>query len=163
MKYYLLIPAGIFPYVLLISLYCLFSETLTPLFLIGVLFLLFLVAFICNAVFVSLSMVQKWNAKGIALANMVVKLIQIPAYLAIFVLGVLFFISIFTYVFSIFFILYDAAAILLTGLIGVAAVIRAHAEGRATDAFAVINGILQFIFCVDVVSSIVVYVRARKK
>lgn len=94
---------------------------------------------------------------------MVVKLIQIPAYLAIFVLGVLFFISIFTYVFSIFFILYDAAAILLTGLIGVAAVIRAHAEGRATDAFAVINGILQFIFCVDVVSSIVVYVRARKK
>ncbi len=101
-KYYLLIPAGVFPYALIVALLCIFYQIVTPLLLLCMLFLLFIVSFICNAVFVSLSMVQKWDARGIALANMVVKLIQIPAYLAIFVLGVFFFISVFTFAFSIF-------------------------------------------------------------
>ncbi len=162
-KYYLLFPAGTFPYVLLFSLYGLFFKGVNPFFLLVLLFLLFLISFICNAVFFSLSMAQKWDAKRIALANMIVKLIHIPAYLAIFVLGVLFIISIFTYVISIFFILFDVAAILLTGLIGVSAVIRARAEGKITDAFTVINGILQFIFCADVVSSIIAFVKAKKR
>ena len=44
-----------------------------------------------------------WGARQTAFFNMLIKLVQIPAYLAIFVLGVLFFLTIFTYAFSVFF------------------------------------------------------------
>ena len=43
------------------------------------------------------------GSKTDSLFNMLIKLVQIPAYLAIFVLGVLFFLTIFTYAFFCFF------------------------------------------------------------
>ena len=58
-----------------------------------------------------------------------VKLCQIPAYILIFLLGVAFFFSIFTFAFSLALAVLDGLALLLSGLLTVAAVIRADRQG----------------------------------
>ena len=47
--------------------------------------------------------------------------------------------------------------IALSGLVGLAAVLRCRMEGRLTARAAIVNGILQFVFCADVISAIWVY------
>ncbi len=169
-KYLLLIPSLLFPYSLLFALYCIYSgflmDTLfwnSPLLLLFYLFVLFAVSLSCNVTFLILSVSRKWNPKSISLANLLVRLLQIPAYSMIFVLGVLLFLSIFTYAVSIFFIFFDCVSIFLTGLIGAASIIRCIGTGKCTKSFAVVNGALQFVFCADVISAIIVLVKCRKK
>ena len=53
--------------------------------------------------------------------------------------------------------LLDVLAIFLSGLVGLAAVLRCRAEGRLTDKAAIVNGIFQFVFCADIISAIWVY------
>ena len=103
------------------------------------------------------------DSRRLAFANMLIKIIHMPAYIVIFVLGVLFFMTIFTFAFSIFFVLFDLAAIFMTGLIGLAANSVEHRKGETGKAFAVINSILQFVYCADVVSAIMVFTRSRKQ
>lgn len=55
----------------------------------------------------------------------------------------------------------DAA--LLTGLIGVAAVVRCRSGHALSKKSSVVNGILQFVFCADVVSAVVVFVQASRR
>jgi len=135
-KYCLLIPSLLFPYSLLFALYCIYSGFLmntlfknSPLLLLFFLFVLFAVSLSCNVTFLILSVSRKWNPQSISFANFLVRLLQIPAYIVIFVLGVLLFISIFTYVVSIFFIFFDCLSIFLTGLVGTASVIRCYGTG----------------------------------
>ncbi len=99
------------------------------------------------------------SARRLALGSMAVKLVQIPAYAAWFILGVAFFLFA---GFALAFIV-DAMAILLSGLVGLAAVLRCRAEGKLERKAAVIHGILQFIFCADVFSAVWVYIKSRKE
>jgi len=94
--------------------------------------------------------------------NMVIKLVHIPAYVAIFILGFAFLLTIFTFVFSIFLFILDVMTIFLTGVIGLSGVIRGYFEKKLSMKSAVIHGILQFVFCVDVISAIIVYRKAKK-
>ena len=95
--------------------------------------------------------------------NMLIKLVQIPAYLAIFVLGVLFFLTIFTYAFSVFFVLFDCITIFLTGFVGLTANLRVYKERKCSGSFAALNSVCQFVFCIDVISAVVVYICSRKE
>ena len=99
-KYLLLIPSLLFPYSLLFALYCIYSgflmDTLfwnSPLIVLLYLFILFAASLSCNAVFLVLSISKKWKPRSISLANLLVRLLQIPAYSMIFVLGILLFLS----------------------------------------------------------------------
>lgn len=94
---------------------------------------------------------------------MVVKLIQIPAYIAIFFLSVLCFSMLFTIGIAVVLLLFDCASILLTGLIGVASIIRCYSNNIISKNFSVVNWVLQFVFCVDVISAIVIFVQANRK
>ena len=60
------------------------------------------------------------------------------------------------------FFLFDVLTIALSGLLGVAAVSRAQEEGIFTKYHAERLGIFQFIFCVDVVASMISYCRLRR-
>ena len=51
----------------------------------------------------------------------------------------------------------DVMTIALSGLVGLAAVLRCRVEGRLTNKAAAVNGILQFVFCADIISAIWVY------
>ena len=90
-KFILLLPSTIFPYSLLFALYCLFTGFLIEsLFynnifvLLSYLLVLFIVAMTCNILFLVFSISKKWDSNKISLANMLIKLIQIPAYVLIF-------------------------------------------------------------------------------
>lgn len=169
-KYILLLPSAIVPYSLLFALYCIFSGFLMESLFRSSIFVvllyisvLFVIALLCNIIFFALSISRKWPSEQIALANMMIKLIQIPAYVLIFILGVIFSISIFTYAFSFFFVIFDFLTIFLTGLIGVSAVVRCYRDGKVSEEFSVVNGILQFVFCVDVISAGTVFIKSKSK
>ncbi len=170
LKYLLLVPCLLFPYVLLLSLACLFRGGMEIFFAGNILYLLaamlgyLLITLVCTVTYTVLAIRHRWDAVATARASMIVKLAQIPAYVAIFVLGVLFLITIFTMGFSLFFVLYDGLSVLLSGLVGLVAVIRGRREccGRRPIAFWAIMGVLQFWFCLDVVAAIVVYAQAKQ-
>ncbi len=163
-KYILLLPGAVFPYTLLFALYCVFTGFLTDslfnnnvLILLFYLFLFFMVSLACNIIFFVLGICKNWNSRKISMANMIIKCVQIPAYILIFVLGIVFLFTIFTFGFSIFFVLFDCCAIFLTGLTGLCAVIRGYVDGKISKSFFIVNGLLQFIFCADVISAIIVF------
>ena len=94
---------------------------------------------------------------------MIVKLIQIPAYLTIFVLGALFLITIFTYAITIILFLIDCVTLFLSGLLTISSVINASRSQLITKRDAVIFSILQFFFVSDVFSSIILFIHLREK
>ena len=94
---------------------------------------------------------------------MIIKLSQIPAYIAIFVLGAIFLITIFTFAFTFFFIVYDAISIFLSGIIGVAASLRAKDEKLVSGQSFILYGIAQFIYCADVFVAIFLFVKTKPK
>ena len=109
-RFLLLIPVMIQPYILLFALYSIFiSQYIVErffggngLWLLFVIFVTIVISFICTLVYMPFCLAKGWGARQTAFFNMLIKLVQIPAYLAIFVLGVLFFLTIFTYAFSVF-------------------------------------------------------------
>ena len=97
----------------------------------------------------------RWQGRRLALASMIIKLVQIQNYVVLFLgaagLGLLF------PAIAVFIWLFDVMTIFLSGLVGLAGVIRCRVEGRLTTKAAVVNGILQFVFCADVFSAVWVY------
>lgn len=101
---------------------------------------------------------NRWTVRELARVNLFIKLVHIPAYVFWFAAGILFFL--FMGAPLAFFM--DVMAISLSGLVGLAAVTRCKKEGVLTGKQAVIHGILQFIFCADVVSAIILYRKTRE-
>ena len=102
---------------------------------------------------------KHWTARELALANMLIKLIHIPSYMFWFIFGI----AMILFMGPVWAFLMDAMTIALSGLAGLAAVLRCRAEGRLTTGAAVVSGILQFVFCADVFSAIWVYIKSRKE
>lgn len=92
---------------------------------------------------------------------MIIKIIQIPAYLFIFAIGFVCLITIFTVGISFVLLILDGVSIILSGLIGVFVVRRCYADGILTRTEMVIHSILQFVFCLDVVSAIIVFRKVK--
>ena len=102
---------------------------------------------------------ERYTPLALARAVMIVKLVQIPAYAGILLLGMGFSLTVYFAVNVVFF-LFDVLTIALSGLLGVAAVSRA--QEIFTKYHAERLGIFQFIFCVDVVASMISYCRLRR-
>ena len=159
------------PYILLFALYSIFINQYiverffggNGLWLLFVIFVTIVISFICTLVYMPFCLAKGWGARQTAFFNMLIKLVQIPAYLAIFVLGVLFFLTIFTYAFSVFFVLFDCITIFLTGLVGLTANLRLYKERKCSGSFAALNSVCQFVFCIDVISAVIVYICSRKE
>ena len=170
MKRYLqLLFVILFPYLNITLTLLLFMKTAWvttvlghPIWLSVILLAAFLIALVSSIVVLIVSLVNRWDALKFARLNMVIKLIHIPAYLIIFLFGVASFITIFTFAFSAVFVVLDCLTICLTGIIGLASVIRSVAEKKLSITAGVVHGILQFIFCADVVSAVILYITVNK-
>ena len=170
------VPALLLPYLTLLTLATIFLSTTVPFFewvMYGVfsanaLYLLaaFLISCFAVAVFsvicFFISIYKKWDCVSLAKLFMIVKLIQIPAYVLIFILGVFMAITVFTIPFSIALFLFDCFSLVLTGIGVISAVINAIRQGVSTPKELFWLAIAQFFFCVDVVASIVLYVKLKK-
>lgn len=143
-KVLLLVGAGLFPYAVL------FARRLSVVFIVGL---------VCAVTLFILSRRERWPAQNLALCSMLLKLAQIPAYILFFLMGMsgVFFVQFLAATLIIAWFI-DALTILLSGIVGLAAVTRCRNERLLTRAEYVIHGILQFIFCLDVLSAIIVVI-----
>ena len=174
--FFIFIPIALFPYLILFTLATIFLSTDIPffrwimesvfdsnaLFLIAALLLYFILTALLSIICFVVSIYAKWDALSLAKAAMITKLIQIPAYILIFALGFMFLITIFTYPFSFALFMLDCLSIFLTGLWVVAAIISAIRNNSFSfiEIFWVI--LLQFVFCADVISSVVFYNKLKR-
>lgn len=117
---------------------------------------------LCNLIFIVLSFVKKWDHLELCKINMIVKLIHVPGYIAIFIFGIIFLLTPFTIGFSIFFFLYDCLSLVLSGIIGLSAILSMKKKGQKLSGFYLLNCFLQFVFCLDIVSSILVFATVSK-
>ena len=176
-NFWMVIPTLLLPYLALFTLATVFLSTKVAffkyimdsvfdsnvLFLIAAFILCCIVATVLDIICVSFSISKKWSALSFAKVVMIIKLIQIPAYILIFILGVLLAITIFTIPFSIALFLSDCLSLALTGALAVSAMINSIRQGafQLRDVFAMI--IMQFVFCADVVVFIIFYIRLKNK
>jgi len=108
------------------------------------------------AVFIK-GVTKKKKSLEILRFNMIIKLIHIPAYLLIFVVGLICSLGILTIGITIVLMILDGMTIILSGLIGLGGVISSLREDKLSIKKAVMHGILQFVYCADIISSIVIY------
>ncbi|HEX3017860.1 MAG TPA: hypothetical protein VHP31_08420 [Caproicibacter sp.] len=129
----------------------------------GLLYLLifYAAALVCSVATFIIGLVKKWNPQELLHINMVIKLIHIPAYILIFIIGLVCLLTIFTFAISIVLMILDSMTIFLSGLIGLGGIIRSYSENKLSKKAAVMHGILQFVFCADVISSIIVYRKVK--
>ena len=170
LKYLKMIPVIIYPYiyVLILALFFLFVDVLPEdttdisLLIIAVIYNLYsFVIVIVNAVQTARG---KLTAGQAARMNLIIKGIQIPAYIMHFILG---FIGLAMSVWGIGFLLWavliDLLTILLTSISSIGCSIRMRKERLVSLPGAIFMGIGCFIYCADVAIAIVYVVKARKK
>ena len=173
LKYLKMIPVIIYPYiyVVILAVFLMFLSVLPSDFNDAASLGLLIVAVIYNLysfIVVIVNAVQgargKMTARQAARMNLIIKGVQIPAYIMHFILG---FIGLAMSVWGIGFVLWailiDLLTILLTGISSIGCSIRMRKEGILSTAAAILMGIGCFIYCVDVVIAIVYVVKARKK
>lgn len=169
------VPIVIVPYLALFALATIFFSTKVSLFnwimesifvgnalyLIAATLLYCLLVVVLSIVCFFVNIYKKGNALSLAKFAMIIKLAQVPAYLCIFVLGVIFTITVFTIPFSIGLFVIDCLSVFITGLFVISSVITATRNDifKLKEFFWVIP--LQFIFCADVISSIVLYMKLK--
>ncbi len=175
-NFWMVIPILLLPYLALFTLATVFLSTKidffryimkdvfgsNALYLIGTFILFCILATILGIICFAFSIYNKWDALSLAKTVMIIKLIQIPAYVLIFALGVFLAITIFAFPLSIGLFLFDCFSLFLTGALVVSAAINSIKQGlfKLKDILWVM--ILQFFFCADVISSIIFYVKLKK-
>lgn len=176
-KIWMILPMVLLPYltlfalaIILFSAKCAFFEyIMVSIFhgnacnLIAALLLYYIIAALFSIVCFIAGIRKGWNALPLAKSAMLVKLIHAPAYVLIFILGVLLASTIFTIPFSVGLFLLDCLTLFLSGLLTTASIMNAIRQGvfKCKDIFWFF--ILQFVFCADVVASIVFYLKLKEK
>lgn len=172
----LAIPICLLPYLALFTIATVFFSTKITFFkfimesvfqnsgliLIAAFFLCCIIVALLSIVYTILSLYKEWDPLPIAKLAMIVKLIQLPAYIMIFIVGAFLVFTIFTIFFSIGLFLFDCLSLFITGILVISAVVNSEKKGifKAKQVIWVI--IMQFIFCLDVISAIIFYIKLKK-
>ncbi|MCI8629455.1 MAG: hypothetical protein HFE57_08150 [Firmicutes bacterium] len=167
-KLFLAIFIILFPYSIVLLITSLFHTTLMKylfhnniyigVFYIGTLWIIALI----SAIFICIkNIINNNNALETAKINMIIKILQIPAYIFIFIIGLACLFTIFTFGISFLLITLDCASIFLTGIIGVSAVKCNYTEKILSSKELFLYSILQFVFCADIVSAVILYQKSK--
>ena len=176
-KTWLLIPTTIFPYIILCALESIFlltgvsffSDIMKTIFNNNALSLLLTLVIYClfacilNVIHFIICLKNNNDALKIAKTAMIVKTIQIPAYLLIFCAGSLFVFSLFTIPFSIVLLIFNYITLVLTGLITISSIINSVKHSVFKTKEVILVTLLQFVFCADVVATIIYYNMLKKR
>ena len=101
-----------------------------------------------------------WTARRLLFWNMVLKLCNIPFYIGVFFVGLM--MSVFVIPLLLPLILIDYSVLLPSTTYGLSGVLQARRAGHIGAKTLVIFSIMQFFFCLDVVSAVWMYASARK-
>ena len=176
-RIWFMLPSALIPYLVLAAMATVFFSTRNPVcewivetvfagniwFLLGAFFLFVLLAALLSAVCFALSIRGEWDPCSLAKTALIIKCFQIPAYLVLFVLGVLLLVGVFTFAVSGLLLLLNFAAVVMSSLLSLAAVTLAARKRVFTKQEAVLFSLLQFVFVADVVCTVLVYLRLSGK
>lgn len=171
-KYLKMLPLLLYPYIYMLALFGYFFLVMkidgsARMQSYGLLFLLCF-AVVCNlyvliAVIVMLvrAVKGKYSAKELAKMNFLIKLIQVPAYLIHFLLGCLGVLASVWGIGIVFWaVLIDIITISLTGFNGIGACVQSYREKKVGKGGAILFAIMNFLFCVDVIGSLVLFIKS---
>lgn len=125
-------------------------------------FLTWLVCGIGAIWLVVLNTSSKTDVRTAARNNMIIKLVQIPAYILLFLVGVVFAMFVFTIFITFSIILIDVMAISLSGINGVFVACKCGKTGLLKVDGAVLFSLSQFVFCMDVVCAVTLYLKVKR-
>ncbi len=176
-RIWLVIPTALLPYFVLCSSAVIFFSTKDPLckfiidrifagnglLLIATLLIFSLVATVLSVICFIISIREKWNALSLAKTAMIIKLLQVPAYILIFIIGAIFLTTIFAIPFSFGLLLLDCLTLILTGLLTFAAAVNAVRQQIVIGKKWGLIVALQLVFCADVVASILFFFTLKKR
>ena len=163
MKRFLLIPALIYPYLIALSVLGLYSghvpgdSIFLPLLILAV---LWLVGLPMAAAYSLIGITMKANPISDARDVMILRLVQIPAYLFILVVGLMSMITIFTVGITITLIALCVTSRILSGVAGISAAVGA--VRRVDTPIAVTCGVLGFLWLADVISAVILHTKLCK-
>ena len=173
LKYLKMIPVILYPYIymFILAVFRAFMDALPEDYNVIAVVGLLAVAVIYNVysfVIVTVNAVQgargKMTAREAARMNLIIKTLQVPAYILHFMMGLVgLALSVWGIGFILWALLIDLLTILLTGISSIGCSIRMRKEGILSSTAAVLMGIGCFIYCADLVIAIVYVVKARKK
>ena len=170
------VPIVLLPYLVLFALAVIFFSTDLPffnnimesvfddnaLYMIGALLLYCILTGVLSVVCFIESICKKWDAISLAKTAMIMKLAQVPAYVLIFALGAVFVITIFTIPFSVGLFITDCLSVFMTGLFVISSVIASIRNKTFTRKEVIWVVLLQFVFCADVISSVIFYKKLKR-
>lgn len=161
MKKLLLIPTAAFPYLCALLAYGLVSGPFSQDPVIEVLEVAcvasFGLGFMCNIIFAIIS--RSHEPKSLLKTALILKIIHIPTYILIFVLGLIMGLMFFmTFPFIIFLVIIDYITLFLSGMVSVFSIVK---NAKNNIALSVVAVILQFVFCADIISLIVIICTAK--
>lgn len=176
-RIWLIIPATLFPYLILFSELTVAYAWKCPFFhfietniihgnyqyLTAAIWAWYALSVACIIIAFVTSIRREWDALSLAKTAMIVKLIQVPAYIGIFVLGVLFAISIILSPISLTLYVGDCLALLLSSLLTVSAVINSVRQKKFRFIEVIWIICLQTVFCADVIASTAFYMNFKKR
>ncbi len=116
-----------------------------------------IVMYVINILFLLQTRKGRWTAQELARTNMIVKFMQIPAYIFIFIVGLLCMVMIFTIGITFVFVLLDAVSIGMTGLYAAAVFNELRKEQFITQKMQIFYSLASFVFCADVIMAILGY------
>ena len=170
------VPIVLAPYLALLALATTFFSTKLPafrwimeelfrgnaLYLVAAMLIFCVITIAWAGILSVVSICKKWDALAVAETAMIIKMAQIPAFVAIFALGVLLATGIFTIPFAIGLFVLDCLFLLMTGLLTVSAVVISIRNKRYTFRELLWIVLLQFVFCTDVIASIFLYRKLKR-
>lgn len=110
------------------------------------------------------TLIKKPDIRKLSLACLLIKLLQIPAFVCIYLLGLgstmVLLVGGFVYIFLLF--IMDCIAVAQSGAIMLACVIRAQKENRISKKDAIAYAICSFLFVVDVITCIMLYRKIKE-
>lgn len=176
-RIWLVIPTALLPYLVLCSFAVIFfsaNDALCKfiidrifagngLLLIATLLIFSLIATVLSVICFLVSIRKKLNALSLAKTAMIIKLLQVPAYILIFIISAIFLTTIFAIPFSLGLLLLDCLTLILTGLLTFAAAVNAVCQQIVTRKNAALVVALQLVFCADVVASILFFFSLKKR
>lgn len=174
---WLLLPTILLPHVTLLMLAIVLLSTKVSVFefilervfrekglyMLAALLVFFLIAVVLSITYFVLSIWKKWDPVALSKCALIIKWVQTPAYIVIFVLGFFLMITLFTIPFALMFVFVDCLTLFLTGLLTISAALNAVRQGVFQTKEVLWVVMLQFVFCADVVAATVFYAKLRKK
>jgi hypothetical protein len=119
--------------------------------------------YIANIIFPFVLAKKGESSRTLLFWDMLIKLCYIPIFIIYFISGFIMVLLPAGFVFTILIMVFDYLLLLPSTMYGVSGLKRAYQEGKIRKEIAVLNQVLHFFFCADVISAVLMYCLVRAK